>query len=91
VKVRDRQSYAFALTSCAAAVQMEGGVIRSARFALGGVGTKPWRVPEASGPCGGAGHARDVRPAAEIALQGAKPRRDNAFKVELAKRTAVRP
>src|SRR3954469_8951635 len=47
VKVRDRQAYAFALTSCAAAVQVDGEKVRSARFALGGIGTKPWRVPEA--------------------------------------------
>ncbi len=91
LKVRDRQSYAFALTSCAAAVQMEGGVIRSARFALGGVGTKPWRVPEAERSLQGERATRETfARAAEIALQGAKPRRDNAFKVELAKRTAVR-
>jgi len=91
LKVRDRQSYAFALTSCAAAVQMESGVIRSARFALGGVGTKPWRVPEAERSLRGERPTRETfARAAEIALQGAKPRRDNAFKVELAKRTAVR-
>jgi len=91
VKVRDRQSYAFALTSCAATVQMEGGVIRFARFALGGVGTKPWRVPEAEWSLQGERATRETfARAAEIALRGAEPRRDNAFKVELAKRTAVR-
>ena len=91
VKVRDRQAYAFALASCAAAVQVQGGVVRAARFALGGVGTKPWRVPEAERSTEGRPATRQTfADAAEIALRGAKPRRDNAFKVELAKRTAVR-
>jgi xanthine dehydrogenase YagS FAD-binding subunit len=91
VKVRDRQSYAFALASCAAAVQVEGGAIRAARFALGGVGTKPWRVAEAEGSMQGRPATRETfARAAEIALRGAAPRRDNAFKVELAKRSAVR-
>jgi xanthine dehydrogenase YagS FAD-binding subunit len=91
VKVRDRQSYAFALASCAAAVHVEGGAIRAARFALGGVGTKPWRVREAEQSLVGRPPGRVAfGNAAEIALRGAKPRRDNAFKVELAKRTAVR-
>jgi xanthine dehydrogenase YagS FAD-binding subunit len=91
VKVRDRQAYAFALASCAAAVQVQGGMVRAARFALGGVGTKPWRVPEAERSMEGRAPTRGTfAAAAEIALRGAKPRRDNAFKVELAKRTAVR-
>jgi xanthine dehydrogenase YagS FAD-binding subunit len=91
VKVRDRQSYAFALTSCAAAVQAAGGTVRAARFALGGVGTKPWRVPEAEQWLQGKAVGRETfARAAEIALRGARPRRDNTFKVELAKRTAVR-
>ena len=91
VKVRDRQSYAFALASCAAAVQVEGGAVRAARFALGGVGTKPWRVPEAERSMQGRPASRETfTRAAEIALRGATPRRENAFKVELAKRTAVR-
>jgi xanthine dehydrogenase YagS FAD-binding subunit len=91
VKVRDRQSYAFALASCAAAVQVEGGMVRAARFALGGVGTKPWRVREAEQAMAGRPATRPTfASAVEMALRGAKPRRDNAFKVELAKRTAVR-
>jgi len=91
LKVRDRQSYAFALTSCAAAVQVEGGTIRAARFALGGVGTKPWRVPDAESWMQGRAPTRETfAHAAQMALAGARPQRDNAFKVELAKRTAVR-
>jgi xanthine dehydrogenase YagS FAD-binding subunit len=91
VKVRDRASYAFALASCAGAVELGGGAIRSVRFALGGVGTRPWRIPEAEQALIGQRPDRDsFRRAAEIALRGAKPREDNAFKVELAKRTVVR-
>jgi xanthine dehydrogenase YagS FAD-binding subunit len=91
VKVRDRTSYAFALASCAAAIELEGGRIRTARFALGGVGTKPWRVPEAEQSLAGEVPTREAfRKAAELAVRGAKPHPDNAFKVELAKRTTVR-
>jgi xanthine dehydrogenase YagS FAD-binding subunit len=91
VKVRDRASYAFALASCAAAVELAGGAVKSARFALGGVGTKPWRVPAAEQALVGQRPDREsFRAAAEVALRGAKPREDNAFKVELAKRTVVR-
>ena len=91
VKVRDRQSYAFALASCCAAVQVQGRAIRAARFALGGVGTRPWRAAEAEqSMIGQPARQETYARAAEIALRGARPRRDNAFKVELAKRTAVR-
>jgi len=91
VKARDRQSYAFALASCAAGVEVAGGSIRSARIALGGVGTKPWRVPEAEQSLVGAQPSKEnFRKAAEIALRGAQPRGDNAFKAELAKRCVVR-
>jgi xanthine dehydrogenase YagS FAD-binding subunit len=91
LKVRDRASYAFALTSAAATLHVEGGKIREARLALGGVGTKPWRALEAEralvgqSPSPGA-FAR----AAEAALAEARPRKHNAFKVELARRTIVR-
>jgi xanthine dehydrogenase YagS FAD-binding subunit len=91
VKVRDRLSYAFALTSCAAGLEIAGGRIKAARIALGGVGTRPWRSVEAERALTGEPpHYEAFRRAAEIALQGAKPRKDNAFKVELAKRTVVR-
>ena len=91
IKVRDRQAYAFALASCAAAVEIDGGVVKAARFALGGVGTKPWRVPEAEAMLTGqrADKAAFAKVAAR-ALEGAQPRKHNAFKVELAKRTVVR-
>jgi xanthine dehydrogenase YagS FAD-binding subunit len=91
VKVRDRASYAFALVSCAAAVEVQGGEIRAARLALGGVGTKPWRVPEAEQALVGKPAQRDsFQRAAELLLAGARTQKDNAFKVELGKRTVVR-
>jgi xanthine dehydrogenase YagS FAD-binding subunit len=91
LKVRDRASYEFALASAAVALDLDQGKIRAARVALGGVGTKPWRSREAEQALTGApvGEAA-FRAAAEAALQGARPRQHNAFKVELAKRTLTR-
>jgi xanthine dehydrogenase YagS FAD-binding subunit len=91
VKVRDRASYAFALASAAVALDLHDGVVREARIALGGVGTKPWRALEAEHAL--AGRPLDgpsLRAAADAALAGAVPRKHNAFKIELAKRTLVR-
>ena len=91
VKARDRQAYAFALASCMAGLEISGGVIRSARFAMGGVGTKPWRVAEAEQSLVGAVPSKEAfKKAAELALRGAKPRGENAFKAELAKRCVIR-
>src|SRR3954468_12110294 len=91
VKVRDRLAYAFALTSCAAGLEIAGGRIKSARIALGGVGTRPWKCAESEQSLAGAAPGPDAfRKAAELALRDARPRRDNSFKVELAKRTMVR-
>jgi xanthine dehydrogenase YagS FAD-binding subunit len=91
LKVRDRASYAFALASAAVALELEGNTIKDARVALGGVGTKPWRSPEAEKALIGQS-ADEVRfkAAAAAALKGARPRTHNAFKVELARRTLVR-
>ncbi|BDI28773.1 FAD-binding molybdopterin dehydrogenase [Capsulimonas corticalis] len=90
-KVRDRASYAFALASAAVALDIQGGAIHDARVALGGVGTKPWRSHDAEKALIGKAPGPDAyRAAAEAALRGAKPHKDNAFKVELAKRTLVR-
>ncbi|WP_446743100.1 FAD binding domain-containing protein [Silvibacterium acidisoli] len=91
LKLRDRAQYEFALSSAAIVVEAKGGHIKRVRVALGGVGTKPWRSHEAERVLTG----KDATPenfhaAAEAALQGAKPLRDNAFKVELAKRALVR-
>jgi xanthine dehydrogenase YagS FAD-binding subunit len=91
LKVRDRASYAFALTSAAATLHVEGGKIREARLALGGVGTKPWRALEAERALVGQRPDPGVfARAAEAALAEARPRKHNAFKVELARRTIVR-
>lgn len=91
LKVRDRASYEFALTSAGVALVIDNGVIAQAHVALGGVGTIPWRAHAAETVLTGAPVGIDVfRAAAEAALQGALPRQHNAFKVELAKRTLVR-
>jgi xanthine dehydrogenase YagS FAD-binding subunit len=91
LKVRDRASYAFALTSAAVALDIQGGRIQNARIALGGVGTKPWRAIDAEKALIGKAAGPDAyQAAAEAALHGAKKYKDNGFKVELAKRTVVR-
>ena len=91
VKVRDRQSYEFALASAAVALDMEEGVIRQARIALGGVATKPWRAREAEALLAGKRPSWAVfGTAAKAAFAEAAPRKGNAFKVALGQRTVVR-
>jgi len=91
LKVRDRASYAFALISVAAALDLEGEKIHSARIALGGVAHKPWRSTEAEKSLAGASPTHDAfAAAAGIALRDAAPLRHNQFKVELAHRTIAR-
>ena len=91
LKVRDRASFAFALASAAVALDVEGSMIRNARVALGGVGTKPWRSREAERALVGRKVTEATfRAAADAALAGARPHTDNAFKINLAKRTLVR-
>ena len=87
LKLRDRASYEFALASAAVVITTAGGNVTRARIALGGVGTKPWRSPEAEAVLVGqpTNHAT-FRKAAEAALRDARPQSENAFKVELAKR-----
>jgi xanthine dehydrogenase YagS FAD-binding subunit len=90
-KIRDRESYEFALASVAAMIAMSGATIASARLAFGGVATKPWRAAEAERLITGARAGIDTfRTAAEASVAGAVPRRDNRFKVELLKRTVIR-
>ncbi|WP_045557409.1 FAD binding domain-containing protein [Streptomyces sp. FxanaA7] len=91
LKVRDRQSYEFALTSAAVALHIRGGVIREAKVAAGGVGTVPWKLPAVER------HLIGERPskalwaqAAERAADGARPLEHNRFKTELLKRTVER-
>jgi xanthine dehydrogenase YagS FAD-binding subunit len=90
-KVRDRSSYAFALVSVAAALDVGAdGAIRDVRLALGGVAHKPWRAHVAEGLLRGGQPSEEVfRHASEAELSPARPLRDNGFKVELAKRTIV--
>ncbi|GAB3004133.1 xanthine dehydrogenase family protein subunit M [Streptomyces pseudoechinosporeus] len=91
LKVRDRQSYEFALTSAAVALHVRGGVIRDAYVAAGGVGTVPWKLPAVEE------HLVGERPsdrlwaeAAKKASEGANPLQHNRFKVELLQRTVER-
>jgi xanthine dehydrogenase YagS FAD-binding subunit len=89
-KVRDRASYAFALVSVGAAIEVHDGKIASARIALGGVAHKPWRAKKAEAALiGGPATEQAFRAAAEAELADAEPLRDNAFKIELATRTIV--
>ena len=87
LKLRDRASYEFALASAAVVVTVAGGKVTYARIALGGVGTKPWRSPEAEAAIvGQAANPANFRKAAEAAMRNAKPQSENGFKIELAKR-----
>jgi xanthine dehydrogenase YagS FAD-binding subunit len=90
-KVRDRSSYAFALVSVAAALDIgEDGSIRDIRLALGGVAHKPWRATKTEALLRGQAPTEAIiRAAAEAELADAVPLRDNGFKIELAKRTIV--
>src|SRR3989449_11082398 len=87
LKLRDRASYEFALASAAVVITVAGGNVTRARVALGGVGTKPWRSPEAEAALAGQPvNQAHFRTAAEAALRDAQPQSENAFKIELAKR-----
>lgn len=91
LKLRDREAYEFALASAAVIASTQAGSVRHVRVALGGVGTVPWRSPEAEQALEGKpANAESFRAAAEAALKNARPRNGNAFKVELAKRCLVR-
>ena len=91
LKIRDRQSYAFALVSIAAGLQISGGTIQSAGLALGGVAHKPWRSLPAEKALSGATPGPEAfRKAADLAIAGAKPYEHNAFKIELARQNIVR-
>jgi xanthine dehydrogenase YagS FAD-binding subunit len=91
LKVRDRHSYAFALVSVAAGLDIRGGIIKAAAIALGGVAAKPWRVREAEDSLIGRPPERDTfRTAAELAMSGAQPLSQNGFKVDLGRHSVVR-
>ena len=90
-KVRDRASFAFAVFSVAAAVDLEDGAVKEARIALGGVAHVPWRAERAEAVLRG----REASPeafaeAADAELEAARPLRDNAFKVPLARNVLIR-
>jgi xanthine dehydrogenase YagS FAD-binding subunit len=87
LKLRDRASYEFALASAAVVITVATGNVTKARIALGGVGTKPWRSPEAEAALlGKPAVAVTFRKSAEAAMRHAKPQSENAFKIELARR-----
>ena len=91
LKIRDRLSYAFALVSVAAALELEGGTIRQARLALGGVAHKPWRDNTAEASLRGKpADEASFRTAADILLRDAKGYAHNSFKIELARRAIIR-
>ncbi|MBV9103346.1 MAG: xanthine dehydrogenase family protein subunit M, partial [Candidatus Eremiobacteraeota bacterium] len=90
-KVRDRASFAFALVSVAAALDIRDGMVRDVRLALGGVAHMPWRARIAEDAvCGRPAREDTFREAAAAELRAAQPLRDNAFKVPLAQRSIVR-
>src|SRR5919107_1309378 len=91
LKVRDRASFEFAVVSAAVALDIDGDRIRQARVALGGVGTKPWRVPQVEAVLAGASlDPLALRQAAALAAEGAQGRGHNDFKIELMQRAIVR-
>ncbi|HTJ66166.1 MAG TPA: xanthine dehydrogenase family protein subunit M [Actinospica sp.] len=91
LKIRDRQSYEFALSSAAIAVEMSGSTITAARVAVGGVGTVPWRLPAVEAALQGqTATVANFTTAAAKAVTGAKTLADNAFKVTLVQRAIIR-
>ena len=91
LKLRDRASFEFAVVSAAVALEMDGARIRQARVALGGVGTKPWRVRQVESALAGASpEPAALRGAAALAADGARGHGHNDFKIELMQRAIVR-
>jgi xanthine dehydrogenase YagS FAD-binding subunit len=91
VKLRDRESFEFALASAAVVVDLDGRTVRDARIAFGGIATVPWRSAEAEAILRGADVTEETfNRAADAALRDARPRKHNAFKVELAKQALRR-
>ena len=91
LKIRDRESYEFALASVAVAVDVDANNVRDARVAVGGVGTKPWNLPKVRDALIGKPlNQQTFEIAAKLATEGAKPLLHNAYKVELVRRTIVR-
>ncbi len=90
LKVRDRESYAFAVASAAVALDMDGDIVRDARIAVGGLATRPWRVQAAERRLvGKAFSAAAAAEAGRLALQGAVTRPQNAFRLDLGANTVA--
>ncbi|MCJ2136495.1 xanthine dehydrogenase family protein subunit M [Methylobacterium sp. J-026] len=91
LKLRDRLSYAFALVSVAAGLELDGDTVKTARLALGGVAHKPWRNREAEALLAGKPATREsFQQAADLIVAEAKPQSENGFKIDLARRAIVR-
>lgn len=90
LKMRDRQSYAFALISVAVVLRVEDGLIREGRIAMGGMAHKPWRVEEADALLTGKPVDTDFRDVADALMAGAKGQGSNDFKLDLAPRAIRR-
>ncbi len=91
VKVRDRASFEFALISAAVGIAIDGGTIRAARVAMGGVGSKPWRLPQVEAALTGQPASEATfAVAAALAADGAQPSSQSAFKLKLMPRVALR-
>ena len=91
LKIRDRMSYAFALVSVAAGLELDGGTIKDARFALGGIAPRPWRDEAAEAALQGQPpNSANLQRAADVLLRDAKGYDHNSFKIDLARRTIVR-
>jgi xanthine dehydrogenase YagS FAD-binding subunit len=91
LKIRDRLSYAFALVSIAAGLELDGDTIKEGRFALGGVAHKPWRDPQAEAVLHGQpANAATFARAADVLLRDARGYKYNTFKIDLARRCIVR-
>jgi len=89
-KIRDRESYAFAVTSAAVALDLDGDVVKEARIAIGGVATRPWRTRAAERMATGQRLTPELsQRVGEAALQGARTGRHNGFRVELGARTVA--
>jgi xanthine dehydrogenase YagS FAD-binding subunit len=91
VKVRDRASFEFAVVSAAVTLDVQDGLVREVRIALGGVAPRPWRLPQVEAALHGKPATEaSYQAAAELAGQGTTPTKDNAFKVKLMQRTVLR-
>jgi xanthine dehydrogenase YagS FAD-binding subunit len=91
LKIRDRESYEFALASAAVALELDGGTVKQVRIALGGVAALPWRAKEAEAQLTGRQlDEQTIESAATAAFAQARAREHNAFKVELGKRALMR-